>query len=154
MNTPPVARLPSAVSDLPMQILPIGRKIWHGNLLFFRALVCTSFHSRHDKKVAYFILLPLGNRNEKKKTPPRISIGAVGIALEEIRREASALCASSAKYRLPWTSYIPIDDCFAALLKSSSSLRRSVGGFLPALSFQLSILFLPFTSSSRFEIGF
>jgi hypothetical protein len=70
----------------------------------------------------------------------------------ETRREASAGALPLQGVVHIESSQVSLGDCFAALLKSSSSLRRSIGGFLPALSFQLSIVLLPFTSSSRFEI--
>ena len=48
-------------------------------------------------------------------------------------------------------SNVSFNDCFAALFKSSSSLGRSVGGFLPPYRFNC-LLALSFHFCLRFEI--
>ena len=86
------------------------------------------------------------------KTSLRVSLEVVGITLIETQREANA-------YAFPLPSVV--DRELPTFLRTTalqhcklSILLAEVGGFLPALSFQLSIDLLPFTSSSRFEIGY
>lgn len=78
------------------------------------------FHRRRTGRV----LVPCrtATRQSKRKNPLfRISNEAVGMALGEIRREEVRMhfpCQVSSPFR---TSYIPLDDCFAAM----QILRRS-----------------------------
>ena len=103
-----------------------------GIFSFSRALVRTSFHSKHDKKVAYFILLPLGNRNEKK-TSLRVSREVLG-NLERNTKRGERMMRPSAKCRL--SQKVPKFLSTTALQHCKLSfLLAEVGGFLPPYRF-------------------
>ena len=57
---------------------------------------------------------PLGNRDTKRKTSPRILSEAVRNALKEIRREETTM-RFPAQYRPSETSHISLNDHFAAM---------------------------------------
>ena len=89
------------------------------SLLFLRLLMNTSLVAQLPSDVLYASATWQSER--KKKTSLRVFKQAVRIAFAETRREANALCVSSARYRPRKFLTFCLNDCFAALLKSSSS---------------------------------
>ena len=105
-----------------------------------------SFRAGGSRRATSLPASPLGNR-DKKKTSLRISREVLG-NLERNTKRGKRLRVSSTKCRLSqkvpkFLSTTALQHCKLSFLLAEVSWRIS-----PALSFQLSILFLPFTSCS------